>query len=489
MKYSPIIGLETHIQLNTKTKLFCSCLNEYTPDFPNKNICPFCTGQPGALPALNKAAVKKAIEFGVAVNAKIPSKTRWDRKNYFYPDLPAGYQISQFDNPIVEGGTVHFFIENKKTGEFVASKVNLTRAHLEADAGKSLHLEGKTLVDYNRAGGPLVEIVSEPEILSSGQAMAFVAEIQLLARSLGISDADMEKGQMRFDCNISLQNEEEKKSGKLPSYKVEIKNINSIRSIGRSIEYEIGRQTKILESGKIPDQETRGWRDDLNQSVSQRSKEMAHDYRYFPEPDLRILLIKPEDIPSLDSLPKLPQKQRQEYLDLGLNLQITNTLIAQKPLSEYFEAILKENQVANEDKKLIKIIGNILTVNLLGLSTKSEKPVETLVDKASFFEVCKEFSEQKISNQAVQKILEILIQNPDQKVSQIIEKEGLLQVSDDGLLESIVDTVLKNNPNVVKDYREGKIQVIGFLVGNCMKESKGKGNPQKFKQILEKKLT
>jgi len=338
--FFPVIGLEIHVQLNTKTKLFCDCLNEYVPNDPNKNICPFCTGQPGALPQLNKSAVQKAIKFGVAVGAIIPAKTRWDRKNYFYPDLPTGYQISQYDNPIVEGGEIHFWFETKN-GQFEPSVVELTRAHLEADAAKLLHLGDKTLVDFNRSACPLIEIVTEPVIRSSEQAMAFVGELQLLVRKLGISDADMDKGQMRFDCNLSLQNLDQKESGTLPNYRTETKNINSIRALGRAIEFEIIRQSALLKDGIRPIQETRGWKDDKNMSVSQRSKEDAMDYRYFPEPDLPILEILPSDLPSLSNLPILPNIQRQKYLDLGLNLQTANTLVSQTEVGNYFEEVLR----------------------------------------------------------------------------------------------------------------------------------------------------
>jgi aspartyl-tRNA(Asn)/glutamyl-tRNA(Gln) amidotransferase subunit B len=338
--FFPIIGLEIHVQLNTKTKLFCSCLNEYVPEKPNKNICPFCTGQPGALPLLNKSAVQKAIKFGVAVAAIIPAKTRWDRKNYFYPDLPTGYQISQYDNPIVEGGELNFWFENRESGKFEESKVQLTRAHLEADAAKLLHLGDKTLVDFNRSGCPLIEIVTEPVITSSEQAMAFVGELQLLVRKLGISDADMDKGQMRFDCNLSLRTLEQKEAGTLPNYRTETKNINSIRALGRAIEFEIKRQSTLLKDGIRPIQETRGWKDDKNLSVSQRSKEDAMDYRYFPEPDLPILEILPSDLPSLSDLPILPNIQRQKYLDMGLNLQTANTLVGQTEVGNYFEEVL-----------------------------------------------------------------------------------------------------------------------------------------------------
>ena len=240
-------------------------------------------------------------------------------KNYFYPDLPAGYQISQYDNPIVEGGLIDFYVEDKSTGEFSASSVELTRAHLESDAAKLLHNNGQTYVDFNRSGAPLIEIVTEPVIRSSAEAMAFVSELQQIVRTLGISDADMEKGQMRFDCNVSLRTQEQEDQSQLPNYRTETKNINSVRSLGRAIEYEIVRQSKLLDQGTTPDQETRGWKDDLNRSETQRSKEDAMDYRYFPEPDLQILEISRIDLPT--NLPKLPATLRQEYLAKGLSLQ------------------------------------------------------------------------------------------------------------------------------------------------------------------------
>ena len=338
--YHTVIGLEIHVQLNTETKLFCGCLNEYAPDEPNKNICPFCTGQPGALPVLNRAAVEKAIKFGIAVNSKIPETTRWDRKNYFYPDLPAGYQISQWENPVVEGGNIDFLIENKETGVFISSSVILTRAHLEADAGKMLHVGTKSLVDYNRSAAPLIEIVTEPVLTSSEQAMAFITELQILVRRIGISDADLEKGQMRFDCNLSLQIDVEFAEGKLPKYRTETKNINSIRALGRAIEYEIKRQSGILGDGQTPVQETRGWKDDLNKSVSQRSKEDAMDYRYFPEPDLPLLRITPQDIANLSDLPELPSIQRQRYIDLGLSMQQSNTFVGNESAGRLFDGVV-----------------------------------------------------------------------------------------------------------------------------------------------------
>ncbi|NJL96870.1 Asp-tRNA(Asn)/Glu-tRNA(Gln) amidotransferase subunit GatB [Candidatus Gracilibacteria bacterium] len=489
-KYRPVIGLEIHVQLNTRTKLFCRCLNEYAPDEPNKNICPFCTGQPGALPLLNKEAVRKAIEFGVAVGATIPEKTRWDRKNYFYPDLPAGYQISQYDNPIVEGGLIEFFVEDKDNGTFEAGSVELTRAHLEADAAKLQHVGSKTYVDFNRSAAPLIEIVTEPVLHSSAQAMAFVNELQLLVRRLGISDADMEKGQMRFDCNLSLQNEDQQKNDELPPYRTETKNINSVRSLGRAIEYEIKRQGKMLDEGETPKQETRGWKDDQNKSESQRSKEDAMDYRYFPEPDLKILEISREEIPQLNNLPELPSTQRKRYLELGLSQQIVNTFVVQDELSSFFDKVLEIKSIHSKakDKNLTLSLANVLSGALLAASSKNEITINEIIDEKNFFEMVELFDEDKINNKGVQTIIDELVKGDQKDIHKIIENKQLIQVSDTNALGEIVDQVIKENPKVVEEYKSGKVQVIGFLIGQCMKASKGTGNPKVFKVLLSQKL-
>lgn len=488
MTFYPIIGIETHVQLNTKTKLFCSCLNEYAPDEPNKNICPFCTGQPGALPTLNKAAVKKAISFGVAISGHIPQKTRWDRKNYFYPDSPSGYQISQYDNPIVEGGKVTFYTEDKNNGSFSLHTLNLTRAHLESDAGKLIHSGNKTYVDFNRCGAPLIEIVSEPELRNSMEAMAYISELQLIVRTIGISDADMDKGQMRFDCNISMQTKEEYKAGKLPSYKVEVKNINSVRALGRAIEYEIKRQTVILEKGEKPAQETRGWRDDMNRSDSQRGKEDAQDYRYFPEPDLQILSINREDIPDLRDLPELPSHKRQRYLDLGLNMQTANTFVSQEEVGAIFDRVSKEIKSQDKIDNLLKTLANIIATSLIAISEKQEKNISDLVTDKNLITLADLFNQRKINNQGLSKALDILIQNPESDALSVVDEYSLIQVSDDNSLKVIINEVIASNPTPVSQYKSGKIQVIGFLVGQCMKQSKGKGNPQKFTDMLKEKL-
>jgi aspartyl-tRNA(Asn)/glutamyl-tRNA(Gln) amidotransferase subunit B len=476
MTYYPVIGLEIHVQLNTTTKLFCHCLNTYAPNDPNTNICPFCTGQPGALPVLNKAAVEKAIIFGVAVGSTIPEKTRWDRKNYFYPDLPTGYQISQYDNPIVEGGKIDFYVEDKQTGQFSPYSVVLTRAHLESDAAKLLHSNGKTYVDFNRSGCPLVEIVTEPVIHSSSQAMAFVNELQAIVRALGVSDADMEKGQMRFDCNVSLQNETEHASNSLPSYRTETKNINSVRSLGRAIEYEISRQTVLLEKGEKPVQETRGWKDDLNRSESQRSKEDAMDYRYFPEPDLQILEISRQDLPV--TLPELPSVSRQKFMDSGLSLQAANTLIGQPSIAQLYT-----DAVQDTSPELSKHIANILTSTILGVATKEEIDGSTIVTAEELRQIAEYFSTEKINNKGVLKIIETKVKSKS-TIDEIIKSENLMQVTDDSALTTIVNQVIQENPSVIEEYKSGKVQVVGFLVGQCMKAARGQGNPKRFNELL-----
>lgn len=483
MNYRLIVGLETHIQLNTKTKLFCSCLNEYSPNDPNKNICPFCTGQPGALPVMNKEAVKKSIIFGVALGANIPQITKWDRKNYFYPDSPNGYQISQYDHPIVEGGSLNFYIEDKNAGTFTPSFVKITRAHLESDAAKLIHVGGKTMVDFNRMGSPLIEVVTDPCIHTKEQAMAYVNELQLLVRKLNISDADMEKGQMRFDCNISLQNEQEMAENKLPKYRVEIKNINSVRALGRAIEYEIKRQTKLLESGIIPDQETRGWDDEKGVSNTQRSKEDAMDYRYFPEPDILALQIRPQDVPDISELIELPFTARERYINTGISVQTANIFVERETIGKLFDEASK-----NTDMQTQKTIANIITSQLIPLIEEKENISFENINPSNLQILAKLFLQDKINNKGVSVALEKGLANPEENIEKVIEKAGLLQVNDDSILEAFVDAVFLANPEPVNQLKSGKEQVIGFLIGQCMKESKGKGNPQKFTQIIKQKI-
>jgi aspartyl-tRNA(Asn)/glutamyl-tRNA(Gln) amidotransferase subunit B len=484
MTWRPVIGIETHVQLNTSTKLFCSCANQYDPNNPNSNICEFCTGQPGALPMLNKEAVKKTIILGVALGAKIPKITKWDRKNYFYPDSPNGYQITQLDHTLVQGGNLEFYIENKEDGTFTESSVAINRAHLEGDAGKLLHASGKTMIDFNRSNCPLVEIITDPVIHSKEQAMAFVSELQLLVRKIGISYADMEKGQMRFDVNISLQDDLQQVKNTLPSYRIEIKNINSVRSVGRAIEYEISRQLVLLESGLTPSQETRGWDDVKNISILQRSKEDAMDYRYFPEPDIPPLKLVQSDIPHLNDIPLTPSVYRKELIQLGIPLQIINTFLTQPDFGSYFDQV--KNKIKSSD--LLRTFANILTIHVSAAIGDEDKKPETIISSEELIQVATLFEAEEINNKAVARIIELKNTNDSRSVLEIVEEEKLLQVNDDSILEVFVSVVISANEKAVEDVKNGKEQAIGSLIGMCMKESKGQGNPQKFRELLRKKI-
>jgi aspartyl-tRNA(Asn)/glutamyl-tRNA(Gln) amidotransferase subunit B len=486
MQYRPVIGLETHIQLNTATKLMCSCLNEYNPDYPNQNICEFCTGQPGALPTLNQEAVRKAIKLGVALGSTIPEITSFDRKNYFYPDLPNGYQISQFGQPIVSGGELSFYIDNKDTGELTNSKVEITRAHLETDAAKLIHAGGKTMVDFNRSGAPLIEIVTEPVIHSAEQAMAYVNELQLLVRKLNISNADMEKGQMRFDINISLQTEDQTKTDTLPSYRAEVKNVNSVRSLGRTIAYEIERQKKLLESGTTPSQETRGWDDESGTTSVQRSKEDAMDYRYFPEPDLLPIQISTADIPLVEELLELPARQRTRYTEQGLNINTALVLTNQSEMGQLYDQVNALLSSANAD--ISKTLANIITVVLPPKAEDKKIDINSLVTPNNLLALAELFATKQINNQSLDKALDIVIQDPEKDVLEVVAVHNLMQVNDDSVLMAFVEAVVANNATQVEQYKTGKVAVLGYLVGQCMKESKGTGNPQKFQDLLTARL-
>lgn len=486
MSYRPVIGLETHIQLNTKTKLMCSCVNEYSPDYPNQNICEFCTGQPGALPRLNQEAVRKAIRLGVALGAEIPEVTIFDRKNYFYPDLPNGYQISQYAHPIITGGQLEFFIEDREKGGFEGSAVEITRAHLETDAAKLIHAGGKTMVDFNRSGAPLIEIVTEPVIHSAEQAMAYVNEMQLLVRKINVSNADMEKGQMRFDINISLQNENEQASNTLPPYRIEVKNVNSVRSLGRAIVYEIERQKKLLESGTIPAQETRGWDDDSGVTTVQRSKEEATDYRYFPEPDILPIRIEKTDLPSREELPELPARQRHRYVEQGLSLQTAIVLTNNAEMGLLYDQV--NGLQGGVNSEVSKVIANIVTVILPPKAELNKVELASLVLGRNILALAELFVSGSINNQGLNKALDIVISEPEKDANEIVATHNLMQVNDDSVLMAFVEAVVAAHPGPVGEFQSGKEAVLGFLIGQCMRESKGAGNPQKFRELLSNRL-
>ncbi len=490
IKYEPVIGMEVHVELKTNSKMFCSCANNPDEIKPNKNICPVCLGHPGTLPVANKKAVEYVIKTGLALDCNIAEFSKFDRKNYFYPDLPKGYQISQYDQPLCEKGSL--LINGRKIG--------ITRIHLEEDTGKLLHPKGAdhSLVDLNRAGTPLMELVTEPEITSSAEAKEFCKQFQLIVKCIGVSDADMEKGQMRCEVNISLKPTGQKEFGT----KVEIKNLNSFRAVERSIEYEIKRQAEVLDEGGKIDQETRGWNADKQETYSQRKKEEAHDYRYFPEPDLPPLdLTKAAgmfDVQKIkESIPELPLLKKYRFINqYKLTEENAKIFSEDKELANYFEEIISELSHWIEAKgidgdkldKLTKLTANYILTELQRLLYVNNGLVfECKITAENFAEFITLINEGKISSSGAQEMLgEMFATGGDP--SNILDEKGLAQVSDEGEIEKIIEQVIENNPESVKDYRSGKEVALKFLVGQTMKESKGKANPQVAGEILKKKL-
>ena len=494
MTYRPTIGMEVHAELKTKSKMFCGCANNSDEKNPNTNICPICTGQPGTLPVINKKAVEKTIKAGLALNCEILKKAHFDRKNYFYPDLPKGYQISQFDEPFCENGYLKIFASNElnKSGQNSEKKIRIRRIHLEEDAGKLIHQKENncSLADYNRAGVPLMELVTEPDISSSEQAKKFCQELQLIFRYLDISYADMEKGQMRCEVNISISPENENKLGT----RTEIKNLNSFRAVERGIEYEIKRQTKVLEAGDKVIQETRGWDDAKGITVSQRSKEDAHDYRYLPEPDLPA--VETKDFKS--EISELPQQKRERFnKQFEISPSNIETLISNKHLSEYFEQTVselrawiqaKENISENNSEKLIKLAVNYMVTELQKLFYQTKSNVQNCkITPENFAEFITLIFEGKISSSAAQTVLAEMFKSGADP-SHIIKKENLSQVSDKKLLNETAEKIIKENPQAAEDFKKGKEKSLQFLVGKMMAATKGKANPQIAGEILKGKM-
>ena len=494
MDYMPKIGLEIHVELKTKSKMFCSCVNDSQETEPNKNICPICLGHPGILPTINIEAVKLVIKTGLALNCKIANTSKFERKNYFYPDLPKGYQISQYADPLCKEGFLIIPSNNKK--------IRIRRIHLEEDTAKLIHPEGEnySLLDFNRAGIPLMELVTEPDIESAKEAKEFARELQLILRYLGVSDADMEKGQMRVEANISLVKNEklEIKNSNLEKQnlgtKVEIKNLNSFKAVERAIEYEIRRQSKILEDGGEVIQETRGWDEKKGITFSQREKEEAHDYRYFPEPDLPPMEFNEDFISDLkNQLPELPLQKRerfqQEYGLLPTNIEI---LISNKDLSEYFEktiseliAWVKEKNISKENyQKLVQITSNYLlseALGLLGGKPFSEK--EFPITPENFAEFITIIYEKNLSSKIAKILLKEMFETKKDP-SDILEEKELTQIQDQETLRNIIATVVANNQKAIEDFKKGKESALQFLMGQVMKETKGRADPETTKKLL-----
>ena len=463
------IGLEIHAELNTNSKMFCGCKNSSfhkTEVAPNTNICPVCMGHPGTLPTINKEAVRKVLLVGHSIGSKLADFTEFDRKNYFYPDIPKGYQISQYKYPLVSGGSI--------------ADVELTRIHLEEDTARSSHeTPGASLVDFNRAGVPLLELVTEPVIHSSEQAMNFAKELQLLLQYLNVSDANMEKGEMRVEVNISVSDTD--KFGT----KVEVKNINSFKAAGKAIDYEFKRQTALLEDGKQVVQETRGWDENKGMTFSQRLKESANDYRYFPDPDLPKLITS--EVPEFtkealsQNLPETPELKRQRFSkNYGIKDSDIEVYIGNKDASNFFEAVA--SNFGGEG--LVQIASNYITSDIVGFSKNLKLDFSTgKIEVASFVKLIQMIGEGVLSSRGAKDILKILFEvggNPEL----LANEKGLIQKNDIEEIKRMAEKIISNNPDSVSEYKSGKESLLQFFVGQGMKESKGSVNPEVFKKIV-----
>ncbi len=453
--------------------MFCDSKNDPDEERPNVNICPICIAHPGTLPVINKEAVKHVLKVGVALGGQLADFTEFDRKNYFYPDIPKGYQISQYKYPLVSGGALR--------------DVAITRVHLEEDTGKNTHVGDVSLIDYNRAGVPLMELVTEPVIHSAEQAVSFAKELQLLLRYLGVAEANMEKGEMRVEANISIS-ADPKKFGT----KVEVKNLNSFRAVERAIAYEFDRHVELLEAGEKIVQETRGWNETKEATFSQRQKEDSHDYRYFPDPDLPKLWIS--QIPEFakaeleKEIGELPWARRERYAkDFGLNEDEIELFIGMPEWGSYFEKLIAD---FGGDKKRIKLASNYISSDLLGLVKKDPKPwQEKPIPHKALAELITMIAENKVSSRGAKDILAIMYAGGKGKSdainpAAIAEEKGLLQKTDEGELKKVVEKIITDNPKVAVDYKAGKEAALQFLIGQAMKATRGSGNPELFKKLF-----
>lgn len=476
MEWETVIGLEIHAQLATKSKIFSGAATAFGAD-PNTQACAIDLGLPGVLPVLNEEVVAMAIKFGLGANATIAHKSVFARKNYFYPDLPKGYQISQYELPIVQQGHIDIQLD-----ETTSKRINITRAHLEEDAGKSLHedFHGLTGIDLNRAGTPLLEIVSEPDMRSAKEAVAYLKAIHTLVRYLEICDGNMQEGSFRCDANVSVR----PKGTDTFGTRTELKNINSFRFVERAINYEVERQINVLESGGKITQETRLFDPNKNETRPMRSKEEANDYRYFPDPDLLPLIITDEFIATIrGKLPELPQQKRQRFMDqYSLTAYDASVLTSSKEMAVYYEAVVKES--GNQPK----LAANWVTSELFGALNKAGLEISSSpVSATQLGNLVARIADDTISGKIAKVIFEALW-NKEGDVDAIIEQRGLKQVSDTGAIEKLIDEVITANPQQLADYRAGKDKLFGFFVGQVMKASGGKLNPGQLNELLKKKL-
>lgn len=483
MKYIPTIGIECHVQLKTKTKLFSAVNNDAREAKPNTLISHICLGLPGALPVLNSRAVELSTRMAFAVNTKPQKHSYFERKHYFYPDLPKGYQITQLNSPIIRGG----YVEIEVDGKF--KKVSLNRVQLEEDAGKNTHPKGKdySLVDLNRAGTPLFEIVSEPDMHSAEEAKTYVRELYLLVKYSGVGDADLYHGNMRFDVNVSVSNDPKKLGTR-----TETKNLNSFKSVAGAVEYEVHRQTDLLKSGKKIDQETRGWDEAKQKTISQRGKEEAHDYRYFPEPDIPPIELDDDFIEKIDaSMSVLPGEWRQRLKSLGLNKSFTETLLEAEAEDERFSYLpLIEEYLKNPT--LAKFLANMF-VNIEIPLRRGGEANELIKDSARgeiYLGVYELAKADKLSSTGTKALLSELLKIGvlPEDLEKYADEQGYIQVSDEKEIERVVRAVIKENPKVTRDIKNGEMKAIGFLVGQVMKKSLGKANPELARKLIKQKL-
>jgi aspartyl-tRNA(Asn)/glutamyl-tRNA(Gln) amidotransferase subunit B len=467
--YEAVIGLECHVQLATESKMFCGCPTDYAGSPPNTHVCPICLGMPGVLPVINRKAVEYTLLTGLALDAEIPAATKFDRKNYPYPDLVKGYQISQYDLPLVKGGFVEITV-----GE-TTRKVHLERVHLEEDTGKLTHVAGGSLIDFNRSGVPLMEMVSQPDLHTPAEARAYLIKLRAILRTLGVSDADMEKGQLRCDVNVSLRPFGQTQLGT----KVEVKNLNSFRAVQRALDYEIARQTEMLDRGERVSQETRGWIEERGVTVTQRSKEEAHDYRYFPEPDLPPLFVERPWLDALRArLPELPDARRTRYMAaFGLGAYDAEALSTDLTAAQLFEATVLAGADAKKAANWIQNDVSRLQSDGNGHALEPQHLADLirLVDDGV------------IGISAARQVLP-QVDSTGKPPRGLIEELGLAQVSDSSELEAAVSGVIQSNPAAVADYKSGKASAINFLKGQVMKQTRGKANPGVAESLLRKLL-
>ncbi|WP_302590495.1 Asp-tRNA(Asn)/Glu-tRNA(Gln) amidotransferase subunit GatB [uncultured Dialister sp.] len=478
MKYEAVIGLEVHTELQTKTKIFCSCRTSFGAD-PNTNVCPVCLGLPGVLPVLNKKVLEYAVRAGLALNCEISRFSKFDRKNYYYPDLPKNFQTSQFDLPICEHGYLDVEVEGEKR------RISITRAHMEEDAGKLVHHgtsitdSDYSLVDYNRTGTPLLEIVSEPDMRSAKEAVAYMEKMRAILQYVGISDCRMEEGSLRCDANVSVRPVGQKELGT----KTEIKNINSFKGVERAIEYEAMRQAELLEDGGKVVQETRTWDEKEGVTKSMRTKEEANDYRYFPEPDLVPFTVSDEYIENIrKSLPELPDARKERYMkEFGLSSEDAVFMTNDKATADYFEAAVD----AGADPKAC--VNWLMGEFASQLSTDGIEIAKAPVSAENLAALLKLISKGTISGKIAKKVFATMWKeggNPEE----IVKAQGLVQISDTAELSKLVDEVVGKNPKAVEDFKAGKKKAVGALVGQIMKATKGKANPRVINELLNKKL-